>query len=57
MDSHTILHNSENLLSTLNKVYGEDRINLSVSLKDGEIPSSLDEIFIKKESDVITNIA
>lgn len=57
MDSHTILHNSENLLSTLNKVYGEDRINLSVSLKEGEIPSSLDEIFIKKESDIITNIA
>lgn len=57
MDSHTILHNSENLLSTLNKVYGEDRINLSVSLKDVEIPSGLDEIFIKKESDIITNIA
>ena len=49
MDSHTILHNSENLLSSLDKIYGENRIKLNISLQDGEIPSSLDEIFMKKE--------
>ena len=57
MDSHTILHNSEKLLSSVYKLYGEDRINLSISLKNEEIPSCLDEIFIKSENDFVQNIA
>lgn len=57
MDSHTILHNSEKLLSSVYKLYGEDRINLSISLKNEEIPSSLDEVFIKYKNDYVQNIA
>lgn len=57
MDSHTILHNSEKLLSSVYKLYSEDRINLSISLKNKEIPSSLDEVFIKYKNDFVQNIA
>lgn len=57
MDSHTVLHNSENLLSSLYKIYGEDKINLNVTLKSCKIPSDLDEIFINKENNIIEKIA
>lgn len=57
MDSHTVLHNSENLLSNLYKIYGEDKINLNIALKNCEIPSNLDKIFIKYDSDIIEKIA
>lgn len=57
MDLHTILHNSENLLSNVYKIYGEDKINFTISLKDLEIPIDLEEKFIKKESSAMKNVA
>lgn len=57
MDSHTILHNSENLLTSLYKIYGEDKINLNVTLESCIVPSELDEIFINKQNDIIEKIA
>lgn len=57
MDSHTILHNSENLLTSLYKIYGEDKINLNVTLESCKVPSELDEIFINKQNDIIEKIA
>lgn len=57
MDSHTVLHNSENLLSSLYKIYGEEKINLNVTLKSCKIPNDLDKIFINKQNDIIEKIA
>lgn len=57
MDSHTILHTSENLLSGLIKKYGEDRVILNTSIKDCEIPSNLGEILNKKSDEFILNTA
>ena len=57
MDFHTVLHNSENLLSNIYKIYDEDKIKLSISVKDLEIPIDLEKKFIKKESSVIKNVA
>ena len=57
MDSHTILHTSENLLSSLIKKYGEDRVRLNISIKDCEIPSSLEEIFDKENDEFVLNTA
>ena len=57
MDSHTALHNSENLLSSLNKKYGEDRIKLSISIKDCAIPNSLTDVFNRQEEATLLNIA
>lgn len=42
MDKHTVLHNSESLMSSLIKKYGKEKIQLYLSLKDCEIPESLD---------------
>lgn len=57
MDSHTILHTSENLLSCLVKKYGENRVVLNISIKDCEIPSNLEEIFNKKSDELMLNTA
>lgn len=57
MDSHTILHNSESLLCGLIEKYGENRVVLNISIKDCEIPSSLEEIFNKKSDEAILNTA
>ncbi len=57
MDSHTALHNSENLLTNLHKKYGEDRIKLSISIKDCTIPNSIKELLDKKEDATLLNIA
>ena len=57
MDSHTILHASENLLSCLVKKYGENRVVLNISIKDCEIPSNLEEIFNKKCDELMLNTA
>lgn len=57
MDLHTILHNSENLLSSLCKRYGEQKVNLNVSLKNCQIPNTLDDIFSKKDDIFMANIA
>lgn len=56
MDAHTILHNSENLLSCLNKKYGEKCVKMCVSLNNGDIPKEL-EIIFNKEENIIKNIA
>ncbi|MBS6252699.1 MAG: hypothetical protein KH434_05685 [Clostridium sp.] len=57
MDFHTVLHNSENLLSNIYKIYDEDKIKLSISLKDLEIPIDLEEKVIKEESSAIKKVA
>ena len=56
MDAHTILHNSENLLSCLNKKYDENCVKMCVSLNNGDIPKDL-EILFNKEENIIKNIA
>ena len=56
MDTHTILHNSENLLSCLNKKYGENCVKMCVSLNNGDIPKEI-EIIFNKEENIIKNIA
>ena len=56
MDAHTILHNSENLLSCLNKKYSETCVKMCVSLNNGDIPKDL-EIIFNKEENIIKNIA
>ena len=45
------------LLSNIYKIYDEDKIKLSISLKDLEIPIDLEEKFIKEESSAIKNVA
>lgn len=57
MDLHTIFHNSENLLSSLNKKYGEENVKLCVSLNNSDIPSELENNFNKKDENIIENIA
>ena len=57
MDLHTIFHNSENLLSSLNKKYGEENVKLCVSLYNSDIPSELENNFNKKDENIIENIA
>ena len=57
MDAHTILHNSESLLSSLYKKYGEQKVNLSISLNDCEIPDDLEKIFNMQSNNIIENIA
>lgn len=57
MDSHTILHTSENLLSCLVKKYGENRVVLNISIKDCEIPNNLEEIFNEKNDEPMLNTA
>ncbi len=57
MDSHTILHNSESLLSGLYKKYGEQKVNLSISINDCEIPDSLEKVFNMQSNNIIENIA
>lgn len=57
MDSHTILHNSENLLSCLNKKYGEDNVKLCVSLNNGNIPSEIENNFNSRNESIIEKIA
>ena len=56
MDAHTILHNSENLLSCLAKKYGENCVKMCVSLNNGDSPKEL-EIIFNKEENIIKNIA
>lgn len=50
MDKHTILHNSSNLLSNLYKLYPRKKIILHFSVKDGEIPQSMQKL--KKCADI-----
>ncbi len=57
MDSHTIFHNSESLLSSLIRKYGEDRVVLNISMKNCEIPGSLKEAVNKKSDEFILNTA
>ncbi|MFR1776906.1 MAG: hypothetical protein ACLSW4_02460 [Clostridia bacterium] len=57
MDSHTILHHSESLLRALIEKYGENKVVLNISIKDCEIPNSLEEIFNKKSDEIIFNTA
>ena len=57
MDLHTIFHNSENLLSSLNKKYGEENVKLCVSLNNSDIPCELENNFNKKDENIIENIA
>ena len=42
MDKHTVLHNSETLMSSLINKYGKDKVELDISLNDCEIPENLD---------------
>lgn len=44
MDKHTVLHNSDNLLSNLYKLYSRKKIIVHFSLSDGEIPESLEKL-------------
>ena len=55
MDKHTVLHNSENLLENLYKLYPRRKIKLHFSLKDGEIPGSIENL--NNYSDIQENIA
>ena len=55
MDKHTVLHNSENLLENLYKLYPRRKIKLHFSLKDGEIPSSIENL--NNYIDIQENIA
>lgn len=57
MDSHTILHHSESLLCALIEKYGENKVELNISIKDCEIPNSLEEIFNKKSDEPMLNTA
>lgn len=57
LDSHTVLHNSESLLSSLYKKYGKQRVKLNTSLKNCEIPNSLENICSKSNDDFIENTA
>ncbi len=43
MEEHTVLHNSNNLLRSLFKRYGEENVVFDISLKDYEIPTKLKE--------------
>ena len=51
MDHHTVLHNSVSLLSRLSQRFGENNVDLCVSLKDCEIPDKIEEIYIKNQND------
>lgn len=51
MDHDTVLHNSVSLLSRLSQRFGENNVDLCVSLKDCEIPDKIDEIYIKNQND------
>lgn len=42
MDKHTVLHNSESLMSILINKYGKEKVELDISLKDCEIPENLE---------------
>ena len=44
MDNHTILHNSENLLSSLYEIYPKEKVELHISLKDCEVPNSMGDL-------------
>ena len=44
MDKHTVLHNSESLLANLYKIYPRRKVTLHFSLKDGEIPGSIEKL-------------
>ena len=44
LDKHTVLHNSESLLSNLYKLYPRRKVTLHFSLKDGEIPRSIERL-------------
>lgn len=48
-DRHTMLHNSENLISTLINKFGEENIKLGVSYKNCEIPENLKSYLNQKE--------
>ena len=45
MDTHSILHTSNIILEPLIKKYGENRVHLSISKKDCEIPDTLKQEF------------
>lgn len=49
MDKHTVLHNSEILMSSLINKYGKDKVELDISLNNCEIPENLD---IKLKDDI-----
>lgn len=57
MDNHTLLHSSENLLLSLYKKYSEERIDLHISLKNCEIPKSLEYLYKGQNDKYINNIA
>lgn len=58
MDNHTILHNSENLLSSLYEIYPKEKIELHISLKDCEVPNSMRNLNKKYANlDIQKNIA
>ena len=57
MDEHTAFHNSQTLLSSLNKKYGEQKVNLNISLKNCEIPDSLNKVFDTKGENILKSSA
>lgn len=57
MDTHTAFHNSQTLLSSINKKYGEQKVNLNISLKSCEIPEGLNKVFNRKGEILLKNSA
>lgn len=53
MDYHTVLHNSDSLLSNLKKKYSEERLELSFSLNCCKIPEKLIENFSKNKKNML----
>lgn len=57
MDKHTVLHNSESLMSSLINKYGKEKVELDISLNECEIPESLDKKLKDNIEKYMQNIA
>ena len=50
LDTHTVLHGSDNLIKDLYNKFGEDKIKIHVSINNYEIPSQLTEEYDKNKN-------